>query len=239
VSAGSGWRLLRAVLMTAAEDRIIARNPCRIRGGDDEKPPERPVLTIAQVLDLTNYMAAHRYRALILLATFASLRWGEAIALRRCDLDLTARTVSIGHQYVETNGHLAIAPPKSRAAIRAVALPATLVPELRKHLDACAGPESTALVFTGQRGGVLRRGNFRKASGWSVAVAAIGMPGLHFHDLRHTGNTLAAQARGEPGGPESADGPQQRPGRDDLPARGSRGRSEDRQHTRPADGRGP
>jgi len=81
--------------MTAAEDRIIARNPCRIRGGDDEKPPERPVLTIAQVLDLTNYMAAHRYRALILLATFASLRWGEAIALRRCDLDLTARTVSI------------------------------------------------------------------------------------------------------------------------------------------------
>jgi len=180
--------------MTAAEDRIIARNPCRIRGGDDEKPPERPVLTIAQVLDLTNYMAAHRYRALILLATFASLRWGEAIALRRCDLDLTARTVSIGHQYVETNGHLAIAPPKSRAAIRAVALPATLVPELRKHLDACAGPESTALVFTGQRGGVLRRGNFRKASGWSVAVAAIGMPGLHFHDLRHTGNTLAAQA---------------------------------------------
>jgi excisionase family DNA binding protein len=44
--------------------------------------------------------------------------------------------------------------------------------------------------LTGQRGGVLRRGNFRKASGWSDAVAAIGRPGLHFHDLRHTGNTL-------------------------------------------------
>ena len=28
-----------------------------------------------------------RYRALVLLATFASLRWGEATALRRCDLD--------------------------------------------------------------------------------------------------------------------------------------------------------
>lgn len=24
-------------------------------------------------------------------------------------------------------------------------------------------------------------------------MTAIGMPGLHFHDLRHTGNTLAAQ----------------------------------------------
>ncbi len=27
-----------------------------------------------------------RFRALVLLATFASLRWGEAIALRRCDV---------------------------------------------------------------------------------------------------------------------------------------------------------
>lgn len=45
----------------------------------------------------------------------------------------------------------------------------------------------------GHGGGVLRRGNFRKASGWSNAVAAIGLPGLHFHDLQHTGNTLAAQ----------------------------------------------
>jgi integrase len=68
------------------------------------------------------------------------------------------------------------------------------VPELREHLDTYAESDSTALVFTGQRGGVLRRGNFRKASGWSDAVAAIGLPGLHFHDLRHTGNTLAAQA---------------------------------------------
>jgi integrase len=193
-ATAKAYRLLRAVLMTAAEDRIIPRNPCRIRGGGDEKPPERPVLTIAQVLDLADRIAARRFRLLILLATFASLRWGEAIALRRCDLDLVVRTVSIRRQYVETNGSLMIAPPKSRAGVRTVAFPATLVPELREHLDAYAGPDSTALVFTGQRGGVLRRGNFRRASGWSDAVAAIGLPGLHFHDLRHTGNTLAAQA---------------------------------------------
>jgi integrase len=192
-ATAKAYRLLRAVLMTAAEDRIIPRNPCRIRGGGDEKPPERPVLTIAQVLALADRMAARRFRVLILLATFASLRWGEVIALRRCDLDLKAHTVSIRRQYVETNGTLMIAPPKSRAGVRTVAFPATLVPELREHLDVYAGPDSTALAFTGQRGGVLRRGNFRKASGWSDAVAAIGMPGLHFHDLRHTGNTLAAK----------------------------------------------
>jgi len=35
-----------------------------------------------------DYDHDRRYRALVLLATFASLRWGEATALRRCDLVL-------------------------------------------------------------------------------------------------------------------------------------------------------
>jgi len=65
-----------------------------------------------------------------------------------------------------------IAPPKSRAGIRTLAFPATHAPELREHLDTYAGPESTALVFTGQRGGVLRRGNFRCAERNRRAVAA-------------------------------------------------------------------
>jgi integrase len=51
-----------------------------------------------------------------------------------------------------------------------------------------------SLVFTGSRGGVLRRSNFRRTVKWSQAVEAIGVPGLHFHDLRHTGNSLAAAA---------------------------------------------
>ncbi len=28
--------------------------------------------------------------------------------------------------------------------------------------------------------------------GWTNVVTAVGAPGLHFHDLRHTGNVLAA-----------------------------------------------
>lgn len=63
---------------------------------------------------------------------------------------------------------------------------------LREHFDAHVGPEETSLVFTGPRGGVLRRGNFRRGAGWSAAVGKVGVPGLHFHDLRHTGNMLAA-----------------------------------------------
>jgi integrase len=191
-ATAKAYRLLRAVLMTATEDRIIPRNPCRIRGGGDENPAERPVLTVAQVLALADLMKDRRFRALVLLVTFASLRWGEAIALRRCDIDLDARAVSVRRQYVEMSGRLVSGPPKSRAGVRTVGIPKAIIPALREHFDNYVGPDDTDLVFAGRRGGILRRGNFRRESGWAAAVARLGVTGLHFHDLRHTGNMMAA-----------------------------------------------
>jgi len=39
----------------------------------------------------------------------------------------------------------------------------------------------------------LRGGNFGRAVKWMETVKAVGLPdGFHFHDLRHTGNNLAA-----------------------------------------------
>jgi integrase len=63
-------------------------------------PDERPVLTVDQVFKLIKLLP-ERARALVLLATFVSLRWGEAAALRRSDLDLESATVSVRLQQVE------------------------------------------------------------------------------------------------------------------------------------------
>src|SRR5436190_7379178 len=73
-----------------------------------------------------------------------------------------------------------------------VAIPAAVLPAIRVHLANCVGSAADSLIFTGSRGGLLRRSNFRRSTRWSAMVAAIGAPGLHFHDLRHTGNSLAA-----------------------------------------------
>jgi integrase len=134
-----------------------------------------------------------RFRALVLLTAFASLRWGEVTALRRCDIYTETGTVRVQGAYVElSNGQMILGPPKSRAGLRTVSIPTKIMPDVIAHLAKHTAPENDALVFTGLRGGPLRRSGWNKATGWPHVVASIGAEGLHFHDLRHTGNTLAA-----------------------------------------------
>lgn len=140
-----------------------------------------------------DYTRDDRLRALVLLAAIASLRWGEVTALHRQDLDLANATVRVRVAFTEqSNGTMVLGRPKSRAGVRTVNIPRSLVPHLQVHLDRFTEDKPNALVFTGIMGGPLRRSGFNKITRWTHAVAVLGMPGLHFHDLRHTGNMLAA-----------------------------------------------
>jgi hypothetical protein len=66
----------------------------------------------------------------VLLATFASLRWGEATALRHCDLDLDERTVRVRAAYVErSTGEMLLGPPKSKAGRRVVGILDAIIPD--------------------------------------------------------------------------------------------------------------
>ncbi|TDE60409.1 site-specific integrase [Nonomuraea mesophila] len=248
--AAKAYRLLRAVLMTAADDRVIPQNPCRIRGAGDEHAQERPVLTVSQVFELADRvglrpignvrkikdgtyrlrfqrhgaMRTHpeifharaaaeralwkmamegkadstqdrRFRAMVLLATFASLRWGEVSALRRMDVDLKARTVRVRVAFVERSaGGLVLGPPKSKAGRRTVGIPQSIVPVLKEHMNTYVQDEPGALMFPAAKGGPIRRSGFNTRTRWVDVVSEVGLSGLHFHDLRHTGNMLAAES---------------------------------------------
>jgi integrase len=192
VTVAKAYRLLKAIMNTAADDRLIRRNPCRIKGASVEKSPERPVLTVQQVFDLAETIDP-RYKALVLLAVFGSMRWGELAALRRCDVDPEAGTVHVVRQLTElSGGRFAPGPPKSDAGKRVIVLPAAIMPVIRQHMSSLVKPDAAALVFTSPEGHPLRR-NFRQRV-WLSALQAAGLPMIHFHDLRHTGNTLAASA---------------------------------------------
>jgi integrase len=191
VTAAKAYRLLRAVFNTALDDGMIRRNPCRIKGAGEEHSPERPVLTVAQVYALADRIGP-RYRALILLATFASLRWAELAGLRPEDIDLDARTVRVTRQisYLHGGGH-SFSLPKSRAGIRVVSFPDLIVPDLRKHLDGL--DPAAVLAFTSPEGSPLRHSNFYRRV-WAPALTGLGLVDVHIHDLRHTGNQFSAEA---------------------------------------------
>ena len=158
-----------------------------------DKSPERPVLTVRQVFALADSIDP-RYRALILFAVFTSLRWGELAALRRQDINLATRTVRIGRSLtVLPGGGYLFGPPKSDAGQRTVAFPDLITRDLSWHLARFTAPGSEALVFTSPAGAPLRHSNFRRRV-WLPALKTAGLPAIHFHDLRHTGNHLTAEA---------------------------------------------
>jgi integrase len=190
VTVAKAYRLLHAVLNTAVDDQLIRRNPCRIKGAGQEDSPERAVIPLATLIELLDQVPP-RYRALVLLATFASLRFGELAGLRRGQVDLEICAVRIVISTAETDdGRLIDDDPKSQAGRRRVAFPKEIAPELRWHLERFAQPGDDGLVFIGPMGGRLRRSTFRRT--WTKARTKVGLPDLHFHDLRHTGNTMAA-----------------------------------------------
>ncbi|SFS79988.1 Phage integrase, N-terminal SAM-like domain [Streptomyces harbinensis] len=55
-TVAKSYRLLKAVLETAADDELIRRNPCRIRGAGKESAAERPIATVVQVDALADVM---------------------------------------------------------------------------------------------------------------------------------------------------------------------------------------
>jgi integrase len=192
VTVAKAYRLLHAILETAAEDdRIISRNPCKIKGAGQEDSDEREIVPLDVVFKLAEAVPA-RYRVLILLATFADMRWGELVGLRRGYIDLEACEIRIPKVLSQPDkGDLFFDTPKSQAGKRTVAFPKEIVEEIRWHLEQFAEPGDDGLVFVGPKGAKLRRQNFY-ADVWSKAREAVGLPNLHIHDLRHTGGTLSA-----------------------------------------------
>jgi integrase len=186
-SIAQSYRFLRAVMNQAKRDGAIQVNPCQIPGAGSDKAKERGIATPAQVAELVEAITP-RYRAAVLLAAWCGLRRGEVCGLRTEDVDLVGGVVTVRRNRVE----LLESPrkydkdPKTDAGRREIAFPPHLKPYLVEHMTKWAGSERFFIGSDGQpmRGNAVYQAFVRARKSVGVEVS--------FHDLRHTGQTLAA-----------------------------------------------
>lgn len=185
------YSLVRSILNTAEQHDLIDRNPCRIPGaGTSGKAVHKAEpATLAQVGLIMDHMP-DRFAALVLLATWDALRFGEAVALRRFDVEPDGSAVRVRRGVVRLKGRRVEGDTKTESSKRDINTPPHLHATIVDHLARFVGPEPDALLFPGPDGRWLSAETHRKL--WLPAREAAGLPGFHWHDLRHTGAVLAA-----------------------------------------------
>jgi integrase len=196
-------RVLSLILDMAVKDGRLSRN---VASGVNLPRPvkaEQRYLTHSQVEELAaecgrpSEVSKHRrldersnetYRLVVLFLSYTGVRFGELAALQVRRLDLVRRRALITQSVTVVQGQgLVWGTPKTHER-REVPIPRFLVDDLAAHVS---GKDPEDLVFPGvRRGGVLRVAVFRYGA-FDAAAAAIGEPGLHPHELRHTAASLA------------------------------------------------
>ncbi len=182
--------VLRTILEAAVAEGRIGRNPAARVTLPTERAREMRFLAPEHIAALADAVRPPHYRPLVLTAAYVGLRWGELAGLRVGNVDVLRRRIAVVEQLVEVGGRLSWGPPKTRAGRRTVTMPATIATMLGEHLGT-EPVRSSGLVFPTPSGRPLHRSNFRKVWTRAVRESGIDVPGLTFHELRHTAAALA------------------------------------------------
>jgi len=189
------YSLLRTIMNTAVEDEEIQANPCRVRGAGQSKRARdvRPA-SLAELETLVSSLPG-RYRLMALLAAWCALRFGELAELRRSDVDVKAGVIRVRRGVVRPRkapGQRKVKGPKSDAGKRDVNIPPHLMPLVADHLIEHTERGRDALLFPSATDPGRQMAPSTLYAVFFPAREKAGRPDLNFHDLRHTGATLAA-----------------------------------------------
>ena len=183
------WKLLKQLLAAAEREDLIAKNPCKAVEGIKAPKAKRTPLNAAQLRMLAESVPP-AMRVAVLFAGLSGLRDSEQFALQRRHIDLETGAVRVEQQLLDSGEISPIL--KTASSYRTVILPAFLVDELAQHFATAVADDDDALVFLSVKGKPITAAH-RARAWWRDARAAIGRPDLHWHDLRHTAMTMAAQ----------------------------------------------
>ena len=199
--AARAYELLKSILSTAVADGRLKTNPCQIRGAASASTGKKVLPPTAAELQKIVDAITPRYKAAVILAAWAGVRYGELTELRVKDLELVkegdtlqviAVNVSRAVTHVTGQGFI-VGQTKSEAGVRTIVLPPHVNPIIETHLREHASRFPEALLFPAADGAThLAQSAFYKH--WNPARTAAGRPDMPWHALRHYGATRAALA---------------------------------------------
>lgn len=195
---------LKAILTDAAspgidgEPPIIESNPFRLPIPPDPEPESRAIRPLdADTIGRIYWKMPEYTRVAVLLAAMAGgMRTGELCALRREDVDLEHRTLSVNgsvNRGPDDLGRSRIGRTKSRHSVRTCPIPDLLVPVLRKHMDALDADDP--MLIQTKRGDVIAQTTLEGQFKTARERLGLDQP-VTFRTLRVTHTTLMLMTGG-------------------------------------------
>ncbi len=178
-----------AALEKAKELGLIYNNPAKGCKLPPKKAREMQVLDREELQRLLIQAREDGCYEMLLLELATGLRRGELVALQWSDIDFKARTVSVTKQAAANNGGLTISAPKTKASIRTLVLPPSVLAVLKEY----KAKSNSKWLFPSPviEGAPINPSWARRQLG--LVLERAGCKHIRFHDLRHTFATNALE----------------------------------------------
>ena len=179
----------RTALQRAVQDGLIRTNPavgCKL---PPKKAREMQVLTQNEILRFLHQAKEEGYYELFLLELGTGMRRGEILALKWSDLDFATGELRIERQVYIIKAEVIISAPKTKASIRTVILP----PSLLKTLVAYKETVDSEWMFPSPTDNGRPRNPSSVRKRLQLILERADCKKVRFHDLRHTFATMALE----------------------------------------------
>jgi integrase len=186
-------RLLHQALSQAGTWELVKHNIASLVHAPRIQSAEVVILTPKQLATVLKRVDGRTLRPIVALALATGARRGELLALRIGDFDPIAQTIRIERSLEQTKSGLRIKPPKTKHGRRTIALPPSVVTELRAYLAKLH--ELRLSLGMGRAGnddllfprfdGKIRSPHWLTQK-FALLMDALKIEGVTFHSLRHT-----------------------------------------------------